>query len=63
MTVKAQWKINQYTITFDTDGGSEVASITQDYGTTIAKPQIPPRRGIPLRGGARKFLRLCPRRM
>ena len=33
ITVKAQWKINQYTITFDTNGGSEIAPITQDYGT------------------------------
>ncbi|MBR4346500.1 MAG: hypothetical protein IKP75_06150 [Oscillospiraceae bacterium] len=28
-----QWTANQYTITFDTDGGSDVAAITQDYGT------------------------------
>ena len=33
ITVKAQWEINQYTITFDTNGGSEIAPITQDYGT------------------------------
>ena len=45
MTVKAQWKINQYTIAFDTDGGSEVASIMQDYGTTIAKPTDPTKTG------------------
>ena len=35
ITVKAQWEINQYTITFDTNGGSEIAPITQDYGTEI----------------------------
>ncbi|MBP3385614.1 MAG: leucine-rich repeat protein, partial [Candidatus Methanomethylophilaceae archaeon] len=28
-----QWTVNQYTITFDSDGGSEVEPITQDYGT------------------------------
>ena len=50
MTVKAQWKINQYTITFDTDGGSEVASITQDYGTTIAKPTDPTKTGYTFDG-------------
>ena len=30
-----QWTANQYTITFDTDGGSDVAAITQDYGTAV----------------------------
>ncbi|MGN0547734.1 MAG: InlB B-repeat-containing protein, partial [Acutalibacteraceae bacterium] len=32
MTITAKWTVNQYTITFDTDGGSEVAPITDDYG-------------------------------
>lgn len=35
LTLTAKWQINRYTITFDTAGGSEVAPITQDYGTTI----------------------------
>ena len=33
MTLTAKWTANSYTITFDTDGGSEIAPITQDYGT------------------------------
>lgn len=37
----AQWDANEYTITFNTDGGSEVASITQDYGTAITIPSAP----------------------
>ena len=45
MTIKAQWRINQYTITFDTDGGSEIAPITQDYGTAITAPADPTRGG------------------
>ena len=45
MTVTAQWKINRYTITFDTAGGSEVAPITQDYGTAITAPADPTREG------------------
>ena len=45
MTVTAQWEINQYTITFDTNGGSEIAPITQDYGTVITAPANPTREG------------------
>ena len=45
ITVKAQWEINQYTIAFDTNGGSEIASITQDYGTAITAPADPTREG------------------
>ena len=45
ITVKAQWEINQYTIAFDTAGGSEIASITQDYGTAITSPADPTREG------------------
>ena len=45
ITVKAQWEINQYTITFDTNGGSEIAPITQEYGTHITAPADPTREG------------------
>ena len=45
MTVTAQWEINQYTITFDTAGGSEIAPIMQDYGTNITSPADPIREG------------------
>ena len=45
MTVTAQWEINRYTITFDTAGGSEIAPITQDYGTAIVSPAAPTREG------------------
>ena len=50
MTVKAQWEINQYTITFDTNGGSEIAPITQDYGTEITAPDKPTRKGYTFKG-------------
>ena len=50
MTVKAQWEINQYTISFDTNGGSEIAPITQDYGTEITAPDKPTRKGYTFKG-------------
>ena len=48
--ITAQWKINRYTITFDTAGGSEVAAITQDYGTAITAPANPTREGYAFMG-------------
>lgn len=35
ITLYADWEINQYTITFETNDGSDVSAITQDYGTDI----------------------------
>ena len=45
MTLTAKWTANQYTITFDTDGGSKIDPITQDYGTQITAPADPTREG------------------
>ena len=50
ITVKAQWEINQYAITFDTNGGSEIAPITQNYGTKITTPADPTRKGYTFKG-------------
>ena len=50
ITVKALWTINQYTITFDTDGGSDVPAITQDYGTDVAAPADPTKTGYTFAG-------------
>ena len=44
------WNTNQYTITFDTNGGSEIAPITQDYGTNITAPAAPTRDGYTFMG-------------
>ena len=50
LTLTAKWQINRYTITFDTAGGSEVPSITQDYGTAITPPVAPTRTGYTFAG-------------
>ena len=55
MTVTAQWEINQYTITFDTNGGSEIAPITQDYSTVITAPEAPEREGYTFIGWDREI--------
>lgn len=50
MTITAKWTVNQYTITFNTDGGSDVAPITQDYGTAVAAPAAPTKAGYSFAG-------------
>ena len=60
MTVTAQWEINRYTITFDTAGGSEIAPITQDYGTNIAVPADPTREGYTFIGWDRDIPETVP---
>ena len=60
MTVKAQWEINQYTITFDTNGGSEIAPITQDYGTEITAPDNPTRKGYTFKGWDKEIPKTMP---
>lgn len=41
IALTATWQINQYTITFETDGGSEISAIKQDFNTIITKPADP----------------------
>ena len=60
ITVKAQWEINQYTIAFDTNGGSEIAPITQDYGTEITVPDNPTRKGYTFKGWDKEIPKTMP---
>ena len=55
VTLTAQWEINRYTVTFDTNGGSEIAPITQDYGTAITAPADPTREGYTFIGWDREI--------
>lgn len=50
LTVYAKWTINQYTITFNSNQGTAVSSITQDYGTTVIQPTDPTREGYTFDG-------------
>ena len=56
----AKWEINQYTITFDTNGGSEIAPITQDYGTEITAPANPTRKGYTFKGWDKEIPKTMP---
>ena len=50
LTVKAKWKVNQYTITFDTDGGSKIDPIKADFGAKVTKPADPTKDGYTFDG-------------
>ena len=56
----AKWEINQYTITFDTNGGSEIAPITQDYGTEITAPDTPTIQGYTFKGWDKEIPKTMP---
>ena len=48
--ITAKWNVNKYTITFDTDGGTDIPAITQDYGTDITAPAEPTKTGYKFAG-------------
>ncbi len=44
-TIYAKWDINDYTITFDSNGGSAVLPLTEDYQSPVEEPDEPIREG------------------
>ena len=55
VTYTAGWNIAQFTISFKTDGGNEVESITQDYNTGITAPANPVKKGYTFTGWDKKI--------
>ena len=45
ITITAIWKANTATVTFNTNGGSEVAPITQNIGSAVTAPEAPTKAG------------------
>ncbi|MBP7222205.1 MAG: InlB B-repeat-containing protein, partial [Sedimentibacter sp.] len=45
VTLYAKWTINTYTVTFNSQGGSAVSSVSTNYNTTISTPTAPTRTG------------------
>ena len=41
-TLDAKWTINEYTVTFDSDGGSSVTAQTVEYGSKATEPDPAP---------------------
>ncbi|NCA67818.1 MAG: hypothetical protein EOM87_07135, partial [Clostridia bacterium] len=50
VSLYAKWTINQYTITFDSNDGTAVSPITQDYATAVTSPADPNRTGYTFKG-------------
>ena len=52
VTVYAQWTIDTYTVTFDSQGGSAVAPVDADYNTALGAdmPADPTRTGYTFAG-------------
>ena len=45
VTLIASWEINSYTISFDSNGGSEVADSSYNYGALLSEPARPTKLG------------------
>ena len=55
VTLTAIWTLNNYSVTFDSKGGSLVKPITAPYGSAITKPSAPTRAGYTFVGWSPTF--------
>ncbi|MCC5910806.1 MAG: InlB B-repeat-containing protein [Clostridiaceae bacterium] len=53
-TIYAKWEINQYTVTFDSQGGSPVNSQVVDFNTVLVAPEAPVKEGYSFGGWYRE---------
>ena len=49
-TLYAKWTVNNYAVSFDSQGGSEVAGVSPSFGSLIIKPSNPTRTGFTFGG-------------
>jgi pilin isopeptide linkage protein/uncharacterized repeat protein (TIGR02543 family) len=50
LSYKANWKINQYTVKFESNGGTAVANQTVNYNEKVVKPADPTKSGYVFKG-------------
>ncbi|HEY8445430.1 MAG TPA: InlB B-repeat-containing protein, partial [Bacilli bacterium] len=50
LTLYAKWDINSYEVTFDSNGGTEIAKQTIPYGKVVVKPSNPQKQGYHFMG-------------
>ena len=50
MTVWAKWQPDTFTVTFESNGGSEVDPQTIEYGNTVTQPDNPTKSGSAFAG-------------
>ena len=50
LNLYAKWEKSEFTIIFNSNGGSTVAAITQNYGTTVSAPATPTKNGYTFGG-------------
>ena len=60
VVVSGTFTINDYTITFETGGGTVIPAITQNYGTDITAPQDPARVGYTFTGWSQSIPETMP---
>lgn len=50
VTLFAKWLVNPYTLSFNSNGGSNVSQVTYDFNETITAPSVPVRNGYTFDG-------------